>query len=46
MFFCQTCKSTKHKYGQVSGSIVTCWPLEDLSADVFGPFNATDFEHD
>lgn len=42
---CQINKNHKHKYGTIQGHISTSIPLTDISSDVFGPIDVSEFNH-
>lgn len=42
-YMCQTCKTSKYKYGEQGNSLETTVPLQDISTDVYGPFPSKNF---
>ncbi|KAG0439356.1 Pro-Pol polyprotein [Dictyocoela muelleri] len=43
--YCQVSKINKRIYGEPLGSVITKTPLKDISSDVFGPFDASNYIH-
>lgn len=43
---CQKCKNTTKKYGKLQGNIATNEKLVDISSDIVGPFDGTNYIHE
>ncbi|KAG0435490.1 Transposon Tf2-6 polyprotein, partial [Dictyocoela muelleri] len=43
--FCQVSKINNRIYSEPKGSVITERPLKDISSDVYGPFDASNFIH-
>ncbi|KAG0438889.1 Retrovirus-related Pol polyprotein from transposon 17.6 [Dictyocoela muelleri] len=43
--YCQISKNNFRIYGEPTGSVVTEQPLKDVSSDIYGPFDASNYIH-